>query len=225
MVFDLDGTLVDSARDLAEAASELVQSYGGAPLHVAQVVEMVGEGASMLVRRALEQSSLDPATPGSLARFLEIYDRRLLDHTVAYPGIRESLSRAVARGPLAVLTNKPLAPTVRILDALSLRGFFTEIIGGDGPYPRKPDPAGLHALMTGTSGHPAILVGDSPADSKTAEAGDCAFAFARYGFGAGKFGDEPPVTPYVLDHARELSQVLDRFAIDQYPLSVRLAGE
>src|SRR4029453_5950098 len=94
MVFDLDGTLVDSARDLAEAGRELAQATGGAALHVAQVGEMVGEGASMLVRRALEQSSLDPATPGSLARFLEIYDRRLLDHPGLAPGRGGSLSRS-----------------------------------------------------------------------------------------------------------------------------------
>jgi phosphoglycolate phosphatase len=211
MVFDLDGTLIDSARDLAEAASELVQSYGAPPLNVSQVVEMVGEGAAMLVRRALERSSLDPATPGALPRFLEIYDRRLLDHTVAYPGMREGLSLAVRRGPLAVLTNKPVAPTVRILDALGLRGFFNQVIGGDGLYPRKPDPAGLLALMATAARHAAILIGDSPADSKTAAAAGCAFAFARYGFGAGKFGDDPPVTPYVLGHARELSRVLDSF--------------
>ncbi len=223
IVFDLDGTLIDSARDLAEAASELVQSYGAAPLHVSQVVQMVGEGAAMLVRRALEQSSLDPATPGALARFLEIYDRRLLDYTQAYPGMRESLALAVRRGPLAVLTNKPIAPTVRILDALGLRGFFSRIVGGDGPFPRKPDPAGLLTLMAEVSGHTAIVIGDSPADAKTADAASCAFAFARYGFGAAKFGDAPPETPYVLDHARELSSVLDRFAIDERS-AVRLAG-
>jgi phosphoglycolate phosphatase len=223
VVFDLDGTLVDSARDLAEAASELVQSYGAAPLQVSQVVEMVGEGASMLVRRALERSSLDPATPGALARFLEIYDRRLLDHTVAYPGIREGLSLAVRRGQLAVLTNKPMTPTVRILEALGLRGFFTQIVGGDGPYPRKPDPSGLRALIAEASGHAPILFGDSPADSGTAEAAGCAFAFARYGFGAGKFGGHPPSTPYVLDHARELPSVLDRFEIEDRS-TVRLAG-
>ncbi|MGH9385241.1 MAG: HAD-IA family hydrolase [Vicinamibacterales bacterium] len=215
IVFDLDGTLIDSARDLADAASELVQSYGAAPLQVSQVVGMVGDGASMLVRRALEKSSLDPATAGALSRFLEMYDRRLLDHTVAYPGLGESLSVAVQHGPLAVLTNKPLVPSVRILEALGLRGFFWKIVGGDSAYPRKPDPAGLLAMMAEAPGQRSIMVGDSPADSKTADAAGCAFAFARYGFGAGKFGDDPPRTSYVLDHGRELPRMLDRFARDQ----------
>ena len=217
IVFDLDGTLIDSARDLAEAASELVQAYGAAPLQVSQVVEMVGEGAAMLVRRALERSSLDPATPGALARFLEIYDRRLLDHTRPYPGMHESLSLAMHHGPLAVLTNKPAAPTLSLLDALGLRGFFWRVVGGDGQYPRKPDPAGLLAMMAAAPEQQAVVIGDSPADAATAEAANCAFAFARYGFGAGKFGDRPPATPFVLDHPRELPSVLER-------LNVKLAG-
>jgi len=209
IAFDLDGTLVDSARDLTDAVSELVQSYGAPALAVAEVVTMVGEGAAVLVRKALERSALDSAMPGALDRFMQIYDRRLLDHTVAYPGVRESLALAVHRGPLAVLTNKPLGPTIGILDALGLRGFFSRVIGGDSEHGRKPDPAGLRALMALAPGEPIVMVGDSPADAKTAEAANCPFVLARYGFGAAKFGRQPPMTPYVIDHARELSGVID----------------
>ncbi len=209
IVFDLDGTLIDSARDLGEAASELVQGFGGPPLSVSQVVTMVGDGAPILVRRALERSGLNPDTPGALERFLQIYDRRLMDHTVAYPGIHEELSRAVARGPLAVLTNKPLGPSIGILEALNLRGYFTRIIGGDGEYGRKPDPAGLLALRALAPGEPVVMIGDSPADAKTAVAVGCPFVFARYGFGAAKFASEPPQTRLVVDHPRELCAVLD----------------
>lgn len=209
VIFDLDGTLIDSARDLGEAASELVQGYGAPPLSVAQVVTMVGDGAPLLVRRALAQSGLAPDTSGALERFLEIYDRRSTDHTTAYPGIREELARAVRRGPLAVLTNKPLGPAIGLLEALGLRGFFTRVIGGDGEYGRKPDPAGLQALRALDPGAPAVLIGDSPADAQTAVAADCPFVFARYGFGAAKFGDGPPATPFAIDHPRDLSAVLD----------------
>jgi phosphoglycolate phosphatase len=208
IAFDLDGTLIDSARDLGEAASELVQSYGAAPLPVATVVTMVGDGAPILVRRALERAGLDPETPGALDRFLKIYDRRLMDHTVAYPGILEELARAIHRGPLAVLTNKPLGPSIGLLEALGLRGFFTRIIGGDSEYGRKPDPAGLHALKALAPGDAIVMIGDSPADGKVAAAAACPFVFARYGFGAPKFGDAPPTTPFVVDHPRELSAVL-----------------
>ena len=209
IIFDLDGTLIDSARDLGEAVSELVQGYGAKPLSVAQVVTMVGDGAPVLVRRALEQSGLAADTPGALERFLQIYDRRLIDHTVAYPGIHEELARAVQRGPLAVLTNKPLGPAIGLLEALGLRGFFSRIIGGDGEYGRKPDPAGLQALRALAPGEPAVLIGDSPADAKTAVAAQCPFVLARYGFGAAKFAAAPCATPFVVDHPRELSTVLD----------------
>lgn len=209
IAFDLDGTLIDSVRDLGDSVSELVQSYGAAPLDLPEAVAMVGDGAAVLVRRALERAGLDPATAGALDRFMQIYGRRLLDHTAPYPGVHESLALCVQRGPLAVLTNKPLGPSIGILEALGLRGFFSRIIGGDSEHGRKPDPAGLRALMALAPGEPIVMVGDTPADSGTAEAAGCPFVFARYGFGAEKFGNQPPLTPYVIDHARELSMMLD----------------
>jgi phosphoglycolate phosphatase len=211
IVFDLDGTLVDSGRDLAESASELVQSYGAPALPVQDVLTMVGEGAAMLVRRALERSRLDPETPGALARFLEIYDRRLLESTVAYPGMHEALSIVARHGPLAVLTNKPAAPSRTILASLGLLGFFADVIGGDSRYGRKPDPSGLRAL-TATEAGRGVLVGDSPIDAATAAAADCPFVFARYGFGAGRFGGTPPATTLVIDHPRELVAAIERVA-------------
>ncbi len=92
------------------------------------------------------------------------------------------------RGPLAVLTNKPLGPSIGLLEALGLRGFFSRIIGGDSEYGRKPDPAGLLSLQALAPGDQIVMVGDSPADWKAAEAADVPFVFARYGFGASKFG-------------------------------------
>jgi phosphoglycolate phosphatase len=210
IAFDLDGTLIDSLRDLGDAVSELVESYGASPLEMDEVGSMVGEGAALLVRRALERSSLDPATPGALDRFLRLYDRRMLNHTAPYAGVRESLALAVHRGPLAVLTNKPLGPTIGLLEALGLRGFFSRVIGGDSEYGRKPDPAGLRALGALAPGDRLVMVGDTPADAKAAEGAGCAYVFARYGFGAGKFGSQPPATPWVIDHPRELARVLDR---------------
>lgn len=208
IAFDLDGTLIDSARDLGDAVSEMVQSYGAAPLPLPDAVAMIGDGAPVLVQRALERAGLDPATAGALDRFMQIYGRRLLDHTAPYPGVRESLALCVRRGPLAVLTNKPLGPSIGLLEALGLRGFFSRIIGGDSEHGRKPDPAGLRALRALAPGEPLVMVGDSPIDARTAEAAGCPFVLARYGFGAAKFGDQPPLTPYVVDHARELWMIL-----------------
>lgn len=173
---------------------------------------MIGDGAPILVTRALARSGVEAPPDAALARFLEIYDQRRLNHTAAYEGVAETLAVLVHRGPLAVLTNKPLGPSIGILEALGLRGFFTRVIGGDGAYGRKPDPRGLLALQELAPGEPLVMVGDSPADAKAAEAAAVPFVFARYGFGAGKFGAAPPDTAFVLDHARDLERVLARLS-------------
>jgi phosphoglycolate phosphatase len=209
LVFDLDGTLIDSARDLAESIGELLEGYGAERLPLSEVIAMVGEGAPVLVRRALARAGLRPGVDDALARFLTIYDRRLMDHTVAYPGIIESLALAIRRGPLAVLTNKPLGPSIGILEALGLRGFFSRVIGGDGEFGRKPDPSGLLALQALDPGERIVMVGDSPADWNVAVNAKCPFVFARFGFGATKF-DVAPDTPFAIDHPRELDAVLER---------------
>lgn len=209
VVFDLDGTLVDSVRDLAASASELVETLGGRPLATDEVALMVGDGASVLVQRALAAAGLDPATPAALARFLQIYDRRLLETTTAYEGVEPMLMAVQRRARASVVTNKPGAPSRRILDALNLTRYFDTIIGGDTPHGRKPNPAGLRAA-TADAPH-VLLVGDSPVDWETADAAGCAFAWARYGFGAARF-EEPPDTPYVFDRAADFAPILDRAA-------------
>jgi phosphoglycolate phosphatase len=212
IALDLDGTLIDSARDLAESIGELLEGYGAAPLPLSEVVTMVGEGAPILVRRALTEAGLKLEPREALARFLKIYDRRLMNHTVPYEGIAESLALAVRRGPLAVLTNKPLGPSIGLLEALGMRGFFSRIIGGDSEFGRKPDPAGLLALQALAPTEQIVMVGDSPADWKAAEAANVPFVFARYGFGASRFGAVPPNTSFVIDHARELDRALAAIA-------------
>jgi phosphoglycolate phosphatase len=212
LVFDLDGTIIDSARDIAESIGEMLESYGAAPLPMDDIVTMVGEGAPILVRRALAKSAVDPEPREALERYMQIYDRRLMNHTAPYDGIRETLAVALRRGPMAVLTNKPLGPSIGILEALGLRGFFSRVIGGDSEYGRKPEPAGLLALQSLAPGDQLVMIGDSPADWKTAEAANVPFVFARYGFGAGKFGSTPPNTPFVVDHAREIERALAAIA-------------
>ena len=186
----------------------MVESFGAPSLPLSAVVNMVGDGAPILVNRALQQSGLNTPPDEALARYLTIYDRRLMNHTTPYDGVVQTLGVVLRRGPLAVLTNKPLGPSIGILEALGLRGFFTRVIGGDGEYGRKPDPAGLLALQALAPGDQILMIGDSPADWKAAEAANVPFVFARYGFGAGKFGTTPPNTSLVIDHARELDRVL-----------------
>jgi phosphoglycolate phosphatase len=187
IAFDLDGTLVDSLRDLAESANALLAHYGAAPLDEASIGRMVGGGAPTLVRRVLAAAAVDPHD-NAVARYLAIYNSRLLKWTRPYPEIPELLAELSARRvPLAVLTNKPLEATRQILAGLQLARFFPAdcVLGGDGPQPRKPDPAGLVALaaMHNAPLGKILLVGDSAVDWHTSRAAGSQICMARYGFG------------------------------------------
>ena len=185
VVFDLDGTLIDSRRDLADAANALIVERGGRPQPVDAISAMVGEGAPLLVRRALTAAGLDPADPAALPRFLELYDERLLNHTHLYEGTRPVLEDISREATLAVLTNKPQRPSERILEGLAIAGLFDHVIGGDTSLPRKPDPGGLRHLMTaaGAGAGDTIMVGDSAIDLRTARAAGTRICLVRYGFG------------------------------------------
>jgi phosphoglycolate phosphatase len=185
LVFDFDGTLVDSIHDLAEAASELSLEYGGGRLDDQTVTRMVGEGAITLVERILAQAGVDGPQPGVLSHFLEIYDRRMLDHTVPYAGMIETLAVLCRAHQLAMLTNKPEQATRRIMTYTGLDRFFDDCVFGDGPHPRKPDPEGLRALMQryGASAATTWMIGDSDVDIATARAAGVQLCVARYGFG------------------------------------------
>jgi phosphoglycolate phosphatase len=185
VVFDLDGTLVDSRRDLADSVNEMLGDFGATPQPIDEVARMVGEGARVLVRRALAAARLEVDADAALATFRAIYDRRLLIHTRPYDGIPELVREAAVRGPLAVLTNKPEAPSHRLLDAFDLASSFRRVIGGDSDFARKPDPAGLQALMAEFGATPAttLFVGDSMIDVETARRAGTRVCVALYGFG------------------------------------------
>jgi phosphoglycolate phosphatase len=186
IVFDLDGTLVDSREDIADSANATLVSYGGQPLSEDAIGRMVGDGAPTLIARAFAAAGL-ARPPDALDRFLSIYDGRLLNHTRPYAGIPELLAELTSRSALAVLTNKPIAAARRILDGLDLSRHFESdrIVGGDGPFPRKPDPGGLTHLMAsaGAAAEATVLVGDSVVDWRTACAAATRVCLARYGFG------------------------------------------
>ena len=185
-VFDLDGTLIDSRRDLAESGNELLAECGAPPLAEQEIGGMVGEGAAVLVARLFDASGVRMPEDG-LARYLAIYDRRLLNHTRVYDGILDVLEALHIRASLAVLTNKPVAATRRILEALNLTRYFRPdtVIGGDGAFPRKPNGDGLRHLIAAAGVPPSstLLVGDSLIDLRTARGAGVPFCAARYGFG------------------------------------------
>lgn len=185
IVFDLDGTLVDSKRDLADAVNALIAELGGAALPEQAVADMVGKGAAVLIRRALAATGVDVDLRAALARFLELYDERLLVHTAPYEGMADALAALAPHVPMAVLTNKPARATERILAGLGLRGHFRDVMGGDTAFGRKPDPAGLLALIerAGATPETTWLVGDSRIDLETARRAGVRICLARYGFG------------------------------------------
>ena len=184
-VFDLDGTLVDSSQDLADAGNALLDIYGHPALPSEQVVAMVGDGARELVRRLLTASGIKAPLDEALSHFLECYDTRLLSTTRPYDGVHTTLEALLPLARLAVLTNKPEAATTRLLEGLELARYFSDVIGGDSPYGRKPDPSGLFALLAraDVANENALMVGDSMNDLLVAEAATVPMCFARYGFG------------------------------------------
>jgi phosphoglycolate phosphatase len=214
IAFDLDGTLIDSRRDLTDSANQLIVECGGDPLSEEVVGQMVGEGARLLVQRATTAAGLgDP--PDALERFLTIYDERLLVHTRVYDGIPAALvaARDVAR--LTVLTNKPLAPTLRILDALGMEDLFENVIGGDGAFSRKPDPASLFEQMrlVGATVGRTLLVGDSAIDRDTARRAGVSSCLVEYGFGRVTLPECLDASDgWLVTHADELPAVFRRFA-------------
>jgi phosphoglycolate phosphatase len=215
IVFDLDGTLVDSRRDLAASANHLLAELGAEPLPEAEIVAMVGEGARVLVQRVLAASRVDPEPANALERFLAIYERNLTVHTRPYAGIPEVLDLLTGRAGMAVLTNKPGRHTALLLDALDLSRYFTAgIVGGDAPWPRKPDPAGLAWLSARAASRPdqTLMVGDSWVDLETARGARIRFCHARYGFGRLRETDRLPEGSLVAGTTEELGRCLADFA-------------
>jgi phosphoglycolate phosphatase len=215
IAFDLDGTLIDSRRDLADSANELIVELGGAPLTEDAIGRMVGEGARVLVMRALAAAGLAQDAAAVLPRFLEIYDTRLLNHTTAYDGMLDVVRHARQYARLAVLTNKPKRPSEQILDALGMREFFDDIVGGDGPLPRKPDPAGLTALMDVAAATPdtTLMVGDSSIDHETAARAGARCCITAYGYGFLMFPEDRLTgNEWVVHSPAEIAAVIDQFA-------------
>jgi phosphoglycolate phosphatase len=185
LVFDLDGTLVDSIHDLAEAASDLSEAYGGTRFDDETVCRMVGEGAAVLVERVMARAGHAEPPPDALRQFLGLYDRRMFDTTRAYPGVVDTLRALGDTHAMALLTNKPEDSARKVLAHCGLDGCFAQMVFGDGEFSRKPDPAGLRWLMKQhrASAARTILVGDSEVDLATARAGGVRICLARYGFG------------------------------------------
>jgi phosphoglycolate phosphatase len=212
IAFDLDGTLIDSSRDLAESVNELLVDLGANPLPHDSIKRMIGEGAKVLIRRALAAAGISE-DPEAIDRFLTIYDRRLLDHTRPYSGIVDVVRAARQRARVAVLTNKPLAPSEKVLSGLGMRELFDDVIGSGGPYPRKPDPTALRALMghAGATPERTLMVGDSRIDYETARSAATRCCLVTYGFSSDTLADISSDDAWLVSDVTGLAEVIARF--------------
>jgi phosphoglycolate phosphatase len=208
LVFDLDGTLVDSSRDIAAAMNEALRRLapGTAAIPLERILAFVGEGARLLVERALEHAGLALAPDEVLAVYLECYRGRLLDTTRLYPGLAEALAAFGPVGPaLAVLTNKPGDMSRAILAGLGVADRFARVWGAGDVPSRKPDPAGLLALMAELSAAAAEtwMVGDSATDVGAARAAGARGGGVAWGYPPAE--RRAPRPDRVLEHPRELA--------------------
>ena len=190
LVFDLDGTLVDSGSDIAAAVNLTRRDLGLPALPIGEVVGLIGEGARVLIQRALPAGWDEHAVDDALRRMLDHYQRTCTDTTAAYPGIPAALARLARRYPLALLTNKPERMTRRVLEHLDLARLFPVVVGGDSGPTRKPDPAGLLGIARdlGVAIEDTMLVGDSAVDVSTAHAAGSRLALVSWGYGGRRDG-------------------------------------
>ncbi len=205
LVFDLDGTLIDSAQDLCNSVNATLNHFGRDPLPDTEIAGYIGNGAMMLVRRALTANAANPDEPlltQAYAFFLDYYREHKLDFTYAYDGVLKALAalRTVHDQPgaperaMAVLTNKPVRPARAICEALGLAPYFINIYGGNSFATKKPDPEGLNALMAeaGARADETVMIGDSVVDIETARNAGAWAIGCTFGLAPGSLDAMPP---------------------------------
>jgi phosphoglycolate phosphatase len=208
LIFDLDGTLIDSKLDLAHSVNAMLNHMGRAPLVPESIYSMVGNGAPVLVRRALGDGVTDEEVDRGLAHFLSYYREHMLDNTVTYPGVREALAMLAGRR-MAVLTNKPVKFSEAIIEGLGLAPYFRYVYGGNSFEKKKPDPMGVEILLRDLAASPreTMMVGDSDVDVRTARNAGIWSCGVTYGLGSEGLRVNPP--DLLLDSLAELPGHLD----------------
>jgi phosphoglycolate phosphatase len=211
LVFDLDGTLIDSGRDLALSVNATLEHLGRGTLPHEQIFGYVGKGAARLIEQALGDDATATECEQGLAHFLSYYRRHMLDNTVTYPGVRECLA-ALEGLPMAVLTNKPVRFSEEIVRGLGLSKYFRFVYGGNSFQTKKPEPTGMETLLRefGITAKEAMIVGDSEVDVQTARNCGTWACGVTYGLGLERLNEFPP--DLLLDSLEELPAYLARNA-------------
>ena len=206
LIFDLDGTLIDSRLDLANAVNATRAHMGKEALSNERVYSYVGNGAPVLVRRAMGEQATEDELEEALEFFLEYYREHDLDFTTLYPGVKESLERLRQAGKrMAVLTNKPVNMSLKIVNGLGVADYFLQVYGGNSFDFKKPNPVGIEALMrqTGIGRDRTLMIGDSSVDVQTARNAGVPCCGVTYGFQPETLAD--PAPELVVDRMEDLA--------------------
>ena len=218
LVFDLDGTLIDSRLDLIHSVNAMLRHIGRSELDGDVIASYVGDGAPALVRRALDNTDDEALLRTALEYFLGYYRLHKLDHTTVYQGVPELLAglanlpnRVKSNGvqrQMAVLSNKPVNPSRDIVRALGLGHFFVSVYGGNSFTTKKPDPLGVRTILdeTGVAADEALIIGDSSVDVLTGQNAGLWTCGVTYGFAPHTLDDVPP--DVLIESPRELGELL-----------------
>ncbi len=206
LIFDLDGTLIDSRLDLAHAVNAARAHMRMAPIENERVYSYVGNGAPALIRRALGERAAEAEIQEALEFFLEYYGAHALDNTTLYPGVRDTLDRLWSAGKrLAVLTNKPVRISRAIMEGLGVGPRFIQVYGGNSFEFKKPHPIGVDTLRaeTGVERERTVMVGDSGVDIQTARNARVRACGVTYGFQPETLND--PAPDILIDRMEQLA--------------------
>lgn len=219
LIFDLDGTLVDSRIDLVNSVNAMLRHCGKAELPEKVIAGYIGDGAPMLVRRSLGDPDNEQYVQRALDFFLLYYREHKLDFTHLYGGVKEALEAIAASRngrpvKMAVLSNKPVFPSRAIVEALGLGHFFFQVYGGNSFHTKKPDPAGVRALLEEAQAEPerTVMIGDSDVDVLTARNSGLYSIGVKYGFAPHTLEDAPP--DVLIDEPLDLPRVLAATILD-----------
>ncbi|MBK5291894.1 MAG: phosphoglycolate phosphatase [Acidobacteriia bacterium] len=209
LIFDLDGTLIDSQLDLANAVNASRGHLGLPPIANELVFSYVGDGAPVLIRRALGPEASAAEVDRALQFFLAYYRDHMLDHTTLYPGVREALDRLHSSGrQMAVLTNKPVRFSETLVERLGLGAHFQRVYGGNSFPEKKPHPMGIRTLLgeLNAEASDALMVGDSAVDVRTARNAGIRACGVTFGFQPETFEEHPP--DFLVDDMSELADIV-----------------
>lgn len=208
IIFDLDGTLVDSSRDIANAVNHAIAPYGARPLTVAETIGLIGEGITRLIEKVIAREQLDADRDTLISRFLEYYAEHLVDETTVYPGVRETLEQ-LAGCRKAVISNKREALSVKILEKLALAKYLDMIVGSDTTEERKPSPLPVRYVVEkfDIKSRDAVIVGDSNYDIEAGKAAGIRTVSVTYGY---KTLDFLRGSDFIIESMFELPGILER---------------